>query len=375
VGGSNGVTARKAAKFKPELASYCRFPVELVPWHAMSREGNRIVWILGSGFSRALGGPLLNELLTRKGGLLAMARFGDDEEKYRRARDAFTRHLGRGRRLWENAEEFLDLLDQARHNNGLAKLILSSEGNNTTLQELWEDACLAIADECRFCDVTRQDGEAWKPYKRWAKAMGALDFIITFNYDEVLEKLGYRVPCPPISDAEFGTRDVLKLHGSVTWSLDGNRIVDGLQRGQGVPFIATPGPTKLSYTDRGGKLASLWDNARAVLTNADAIVFIGYRFPPTDSHALSSILEAVFENGSPVLRIHTVLGPRTNDDDTVRLKTLLLRTMRASGRRLFTGNVNEKAYCLQVHPLYAQDFMATFSEAELLAPNNVDYQA
>jgi hypothetical protein len=257
------------------------------------------------------------------------------------------------------------MLDQARNDKGLAKLLMPVP-YESGIDSLANTATHAVSDDCRFCDVALTDGEAWRPYKRWAKSMGALDHVITFNYDMVPETLGRRAPLPHEGRQP---RDVLKLHGSVDWIRQGDgKLARGLKRGEGFPLIATPGPTKLNVTDGEGLLSPLWEYAHDVLVEADAVVFMGYRFPPTDSHALSKILEGIFENKSDVLRLHTVLGPRVNDDDTVRLKMLLQKTVRAAGRRPRNMARDRPAYSVQVHPLYAQDFMATFTENELLRP-------
>ncbi len=334
----------------------------------MSDERKRIVWILGSGFSRPLGGPLLKELLSPQRGAMAAARYQEEQDRYNEPRRVFA--MRQHHNLWENAEEFLDMLDHARKDPGLAKLI----GGNSTLaiDDLWRFGLLAVADDCRFCDVDRTGTEAWRPYKRWAKKnnMGPVDHTITFNYDMVPESPKLRTPLP---SEELLDYDVLKLHGSVDWRFQEGHFARGLGRGFDVPLIATPGPTKLQRTDsedngRDGLLKPLWEHATELLETADAVVFMGYRFPPSDSHALSTILEALFQNKTDVLRLHTVLGPRVNDDDTVRLGMLLRRTMRAAGRSL-RGYANDRpSYSVQVHPLYAQDFMATFTELELFAP-------
>jgi hypothetical protein len=83
----------------------------------------KIVWILGAGFSKSLGAPLLSELLTpesRERVLMAWPnKFGD----HAIARSIVNLYLGgvHGPRHakpmekhWEHAEEFLERLDRAR---------------------------------------------------------------------------------------------------------------------------------------------------------------------------------------------------------------------------------------------------------------------
>jgi hypothetical protein len=346
----------------------------------------RVVWILGSGFSKPLGGPLLYDLLSPRMASLVSARFGETFDLYHEARDTFARHQNQGLRLWENAEQYLDLLDQARSDRALAKLITGqeepkqSEHAPSPIGILWAAACRAVADECSaFCKQELVEGEAWQPYRSWRARLSDKDAIITFNYDRVLETLDLPATLPgnaPTDNRPLPSRSVFKLHGSVDWVLeeDGERV--GRRSGRdGTPFLATPGPTKFKETGDNGLLAPLWSAAAYVLLHADAVVFIGYRFPPTDSHALSSILNALAGNKRPYLRLFTVLGPRVHDDDTVRLKQLLHRTMHSAGRRpdskdeqSFVGRkvtTDPFYYDLQVLPLYAQDYMATLNRGEL----------
>jgi len=63
--------------------------------------------------------------------------------------------------------------------------------------------------------------------------------------------------------------------------------------------------------------------ATAALKTADAIVFVGYRFPPTDSAARRILIDAIGENDKQHIVLHTVLGPKVHDDQTERLKAML----------------------------------------------------
>jgi hypothetical protein len=74
----------------------------------------KIVWVLGAGFSKALGAPLLPGLLTRKSVERARFAFGTALTTIE------TNHalgmlelydLGREMRLWLHAEEFIEALD------------------------------------------------------------------------------------------------------------------------------------------------------------------------------------------------------------------------------------------------------------------------
>src|SRR6476646_2553358 len=95
------------------------------------------VWILGAGFSRSLGGPLMFDLLS----LAARRRILRAYPKYITPQDAdrvfWLFHCGagfpegplhpdfemRGERRWQDAEEVLDVLDSARTERAKAGLV------------------------------------------------------------------------------------------------------------------------------------------------------------------------------------------------------------------------------------------------------------
>src|SRR4051812_45259845 len=83
--------------------------------------GMKAVWILGSGFSKSLGGPLLNDLLTERGRVEIASRFPKLSDLWGKAHKVYQEHLRNdevkaGARLWAHAEEFLDLVDVAVEN-------------------------------------------------------------------------------------------------------------------------------------------------------------------------------------------------------------------------------------------------------------------
>jgi hypothetical protein len=55
------------------------------------------------------------------------------------------------------------------------------------------------------------------------------------------------------------------------------------------------------------------------IKSADAIVFVGYRFPETDNLAKSILLGALKKNANAY--VHVVLG--SNDPDTARVQSML----------------------------------------------------
>lgn len=346
----------------------------------------RTVWVLGSGFSRSLGGPLLSELIsekTKEETLEVFPVFGPRETVYY----VFNSHSA----LWSHAEEFLEYIDTALRPDSPRRAILArylgtaanfTASNRTPLsvEEFRDQAVLTIAAECStYTKDVDTRAEAWGPYKRWASQRGPSDTIITFNYDLVLESLmtqggpftsdSFVLPGrAPLVNSPSAT--VLKLHGSVNWGLERvppvslvPRIVPNVEDFAGKseyrPLIATPGATKSDYCNK--HLRTLWDAAYDALKTANAIIFLGYRFPPSDSEAREKILQGIADNQQQSLRIHTVLGPKVQDDVTIRLTGLLEHTVRGAGRNTSHGLM----YRILNQPLYVEDFLSVASQKTL----------
>ena len=316
------------------------------------------VWVLGSGFSRALGGPLLTELFTsgsrfRRNSFFTSEQFPLLHDELCKIALAMYENCLPGRRpnidAWNNPEEFLERLDTAA---SLGPDSLTWKYTVTNLLRLArsggipkEHADLAklaaatrrlLAAECSafLVDNDPSSGEKWKPYLKWMKNLKRSDVVLTFNYDLVLEtlaasfadKVAFVLPnsAPPSGQRKV---TVLKLHGSVDWQ----RVDDGCYlRSKDPTFalkaadhelaIASPGPSKALAVKA---FEDLWLRAEVALKKADAIVFIGYRFPPTDAEARGRLLDAVAKNSNAHLQIRAVLGPNTNSVDSQRLTALL----------------------------------------------------
>jgi hypothetical protein len=130
--------------------------------------------------------------------------------------------------------------------------------------------------------------------------------------------------------------------------------------------IGVPGPGKLSYSTT--LFATRWKCAESALKDATSVVFVGYRFPPTDSHAKRGLLHALGGNVNKHIILHMVLGPR-QDEDVQRLESLLRWSMRNSGRVDFdtTGDPSTfpKTFSMRRQPLWAEDFMTVFQRRGL----------
>jgi hypothetical protein len=185
------------------------------------------------------------------------------------------------------------------------------------------------------------------------------------------------LPAPVIDQGNLqGSCLLLKLHGSVDW--EKNRSDNGdvfvtsskarpeaaLECGANQLAIATPGPSKAREA-KGFK--SIWDLAKDALKQADAIVFIGFRFPETDADAREELLGAIRENNEDAdmhhLSLHVVLG--LPSPQSQRLEAMLRFAVDNRRDNAFPHVGGGRSYLLNSHPLFAQDFLALVHREKL----------
>ena len=384
----------------------------------MAIADRRTVWILGAGFSRSLGAPLL-------AGLFRQQHFRDLQEALPgnvslAANVAWTQALfNQGKdvdHLWDDGEEFLSFVDAATGNEAgvlwdVAKnaelMGLVARGHylnrseiRSRLTGLTDDSRLpnciqdpantvrrALAFEAsRFLrNVRGEDDERWKPYRDWAKSLSPEhDSIVTFNYDTLLETLGkpFHVVMPPsmagpdgvVPDRTVpnGTVPVFKLHGSADWETDESFSLRCVRNknavDQNVPLaIAAPGRSKASIS--GSLFKPIWDEAKVKLREAAEVVVIGYSFPKTDALARMTLLDSIAGDSSNarVRRATLVLGPDVNSDVNARVLELLRHRM-GPKREVFVNQPatksisygGEGAAVVNQHRLWAEDFIADY---------------
>ena len=198
----------------------------------------------------------------------------------------------------------------------------------------------------QYCHRRVVDGEldqsvipihtGYEAFAQWFKdrslrATGALDCIITLNYDTIIDyvlicnEVGFTYGCPWTKDLGQDKHKLIKLHGSVNWGLCPNcneSIVEmnlfGHRRDQQYrkavaadetgdidwinmapattiystqcpkcrcanfePFIVPPTWNKVSYNVE--LLRHVWQIARMELEQASRLFIIGYSLPSTDS--------------------------------------------------------------------------------------------
>lgn len=383
-----------------------------------------IVWILGAGFSRPLGGPLLGKMLSPEsqrdlGVRYPRAPLWAPQAKaalwlyqYGRAGRKDNAILSRGdgqhhegEELWEDAEQYLDFLDTAAEKGAgspACERLLQILGDprvgffelpygHASLKLIAAAGRRLIAAECcAFLEGLDPDSERWSPYQRWLGQVFTWgeDTVVTFNYDLVPEMLAqsrgmrdffqYRTKQPSQSL-------LLKLHGSVNWVRLYNERgePDGLDTNAGIRAaieredrdlaIAGPGPSKKAFS--GGSFAWCWTEAVAALEQATAVVFVGYRFPPTDAEARERLLGAIRRNNQQHLAIHTVLGPDVSSNDSRRLRGLVehalagvRRPAAAIAERYDPLKTDGRWYSLEQQPLWAEDFLSVVDRRSILYP-------
>ena len=314
----------------------------------------RRVWIVGSGFSKSLGGPLLRNLFRQQQTEDILPYFPADQYpdlavSLPWVQAAFKCGLDEG--LWENAEEFIAFVVDAYREETAPKqrlrLLISripppTERVRSFRGQLTKDfdrqVTRALAAECeRFLTNATPSSEQWRPYVEWAKSLDpAQDTVLSFNYDRVIEVAVKEAGAErsfwfamPSGDREPQPARVavLKLHGSVDWThpdfdtsshfshsisaahnvsqLDGEnggavvRIRTDIKRLSSGDILKDP-KVDIAIAAPGGANAQfvttffpeLWAQAEQRIEDADELLIVGYSFPDTDPTPQMRLLNA-----------------------------------------------------------------------------------
>jgi len=370
----------------------------------------KTTWILGAGFSRSLGGPLLQDFFSPSWRArieawkpnTKLSDEGEDllEEHWSEIENLHSRYdweaVERHRQPWRNAEEFLSLLDSAGSKDldsgsrKAAKSVLQTrEPDSGFLSEFQpkkaRDAAILYLSIATDCFLDSLDGakslDRWLPYRRWVQQLQRGDAIIDFNYDQVVERafaaegkkegLQKYLPIHGEKGASNQEKTLLyKLHGSVAWSKKSDTIVphrslNEVLNKELLPVIGMPGPDKGSSTSKLRRhFKSLWDAAMKEIRSSDKIIFVGYRFPQTDAGAKSQILDAL-ENSS-AKRVHLVLGPDISGQDMSRMLGMLgwcykpnnIQQLAWGARYDLPGS---RHIVVTPEPMWAEDFLGLYS--------------
>jgi hypothetical protein len=372
----------------------------------MDANAAKAVWLLGSGFSAPLGGPLLSDLFRQETKDEILPFFPDDEYPDLAVALVWVQkifRLGVEKGIWRNAEQYLAYVDDGYRGGHTPKkrrvALLIEEADSPlagTRAEIDERVATRLnvmnsfdrlvkrglaSEVSRFLIQTQPSSEAWLPYRNWVESLRpGFDTVISFNYDRVIEtaaeeagakhKFWFAVPNARAQDDRV---PVLRLHGSVGWRLcpDPNnpnrRIVEGadvdlLRSPDEDIAIAAPGGSKSDFV--GTHFQGLWSRARMALTGADILFVVGYSFPDTDPMAQYLLLEAFAAKGGGERAAHIVLGP---DNTPVTRRMLSLVRSTARGRNVHVSEATRWKgpgvyFNIVQHPLWAQDFIGRHAE-------------
>ncbi len=371
------------------------------------------VWIIGAGFSRGVGGPLLDDLLSMR----TYRRLKFEYPALHDSRHAYWvyylfHHGSRypegdvpgysgtpkgGSRWFKNAEDFLEQLDIAssdessaerRHlqlllneiaNRYLSKVrTLSKHGGAIrrdhvkdhipTFEELGATALRLMAAECSwYVPIPERISEVERtiPYLSWAKSLDADDAILTFNYDCLVERLRSDFSVKLLDSTETDGPQLFKMHGSADWQASGRGTIQETIRREPAPedeeyrpIMGMPGNSKLQL--RRYDLSAIWELAKAELLAASDVYIIGYGMPESDASAREFLVAALAANQRPRLDVTIVLG-----DDEFRSKRLQATLRQAIGWRneptVVSSGHPSNTGCVVALPQYAQDFLQAYA--------------
>lgn len=309
----------------------------------MSREiTNRNVFILGAGFSKAAGAPLVHDFLDKAREFYddPESRLDEQERDHFRSVFAFKQEMSRAR------EKMMIDLDNIEHLFGLVEMHqrlkkVDPGTRDSTIYLIAKTLQLAlepprrrprigfelngeVGDDSSFPQEVERDrvnnryfadiydffaGLVSGCYDRQDKCQSRNTSIITFNYDLVLDDALWRIGYFPeyhLPRAELeapgGPRRIslLKLHGSTNWAVCRNcaHVVVRYSKLTSFPselrsqectrckksglqlLLVPPSWDKTEYQ---GLMRSVWEKAAEALNSATRICIIGYSMPEADA--------------------------------------------------------------------------------------------
>ncbi len=366
----------------------------------------RTVWILGAGFSRPLGGPLLSDLFSMRNWRQLEQVFpnfmGPIKAPQQLRRDAMAIYVlyhygrgypegnlfglqvtGQGERRYAHAEDFLVQLERMgdselyqlltdikslEHGNPLvSKAVMSfiGHGSSGLNEKAVRIATMIMAFECSAFhqELLTAYGagdvcEPYLPYQDWGAVLTPKDdVLISFNYDFVIEAI-----VKPHEDVPL-----LKLHGSVSDAIvSGTKIQSTepyalLKEQDYQPKIKIPGKSKAQMDECDRKL---WAQAEEHLKAASKVIFLGYGLPESDAFARQFLLRSLGANGNVSIEIEIVLG-----EPSFRTERIVQTLRRALDGTTVSRSVGQNgAFTVALHrrpeviPMYAQDYIQAYAQ-------------
>ncbi len=333
-------------------------------------KAEKVVYILGAGFSKDAGGLLMTEFL-RKKQLGSQRKNLNEIFAYLKQvmRQSIKDKLISSDR---NIEEFLNLISEA----DLLQLYFKRESSKKTwgASKIYQDLIDCIVNELYLSMVKKlgKSNPKLPPhYITFARNyLESEPTVITFNWDHVIEwllltefgRLNYSLDNPKkidISTGDISTKKggkLLKLHGSANWlwcmnpnhpihvynSWQAQKVRLGSCKRCHNPLeklIVPPVWHKREYAERIGEL---WEIAADELCRANRIVIIGYSLPDLDLSAHYLFLLSAYLNRR-LKTVDIVNGPNFDDKryrqvfkSPVRIRNtrLSFRSFVANGRCL-----------------------------------------
>jgi hypothetical protein len=284
---------------------------------------SRSVYVLGAGASKHIGYPLASTMGTE------MLTWMSAQERYNDTADSIRDTFGDSPNIEDVVTELEGLVTSLEH---------SSETEDRVRRSLSSSILVQVREAVPiwFTEIHTNPAPAYQQFAEKIVQFG--DVIITFNYDDSLERELNRVGRWNIAQGygfQIGKATtatqvlVLKLHGSMNWLVSiFNGMTSGtfaigsnsalgqsphvatdylkylgyddmlgtFPRGGGFPSLILPGRTKEFYyqTSFGPEhqefFDSLWSQAAAALERADKIVLCGYSLLPVDERACDLLL-------------------------------------------------------------------------------------
>jgi hypothetical protein len=195
-----------------------------------------------------LGGPSFNQLISRRELDFVVSHcHGTDRTPCQRLLLSMDELVPRiwariGRSNEPNIEELLEIIDacQEKPESFIAKAVKQSvlaalNGESADFTELNRLVRVRLAmSTLHFLEIVPNESERWTPYKKWFGNLTRDDTILTFNYDDVVERVaefnGHAYYDATNSSSPLKLMvpaqgpALLKLHGSATWATDSDPL-------------------------------------------------------------------------------------------------------------------------------------------------------